>query len=163
MRATKLLSFIGWRGSWRKLCLHYIVWLRWSKEIVDLRKTPPYRKWKPCQQVKTVPGDGTSLQETERGWRPAQSHKCWVNIKLIKVPSPAEKGVICTEDKFHMPTLPSTYKWTELLEGLNERMEWVPRDYGISLKQAEEPLTPREYVIEFGIWTLKNEFEGIYN
>ena len=45
-RSTKMSSFIGWRGAWRKPCLHFRVWLRRSKEMVDLRKNNPGQKEK---------------------------------------------------------------------------------------------------------------------
>ena len=54
-----------------------------------------------------------------------------------------EHGVIHTGKKVYRPPLPSTYKETEFWEGLNNGMEWVFRDYGISLKQPGDPLAPR--------------------
>ena len=51
--------------------------------------------------------------------------------------NPIEKGVISTGKKVYRPPLPSTYKETELLEDLNDGMEWVFRYYGRYLKQAK--------------------------
>ena len=42
------------------------------------------------------------------------------------------KRVIRTEKKVYMPLLPLNFKGIEILEDLNNRMEWVLRDYGIS-------------------------------
>ena len=53
--------------------------------------------------------------------------------------NPTEKVVIHTGKKVYRPPLPSTYKETELSENLNNGMEWVFRDYGISLKQKNTP------------------------
>ena len=39
-------------------------------------------------------------------------------------------------------------------------MEWVLRDYGISLKQAKDPLPPRDYVMEFYLKNNTNELEN---
>ena len=58
IRAKKLPSYIGWRGSWRKPCLNFRLWLRRSNKIADLRKTTPDRKLKPHQKVKPGTGDG---------------------------------------------------------------------------------------------------------
>ena len=65
--------------------------------------------------------------------------------------NPKEKGVIRTEKKFYRPPLPSTYQETELLEDLNNGMEWVLRYYRRNLKQAKESLPPRYDVIEFDV------------
>ena len=59
------------------------------------------------------------------------------------------KGVILTGKKFYRPPLTSTCKETELSEDLNDGMEWVFRDYGRPLNQANDPLSPRYYLIEF--------------
>ena len=58
-----------------------------------------------------------------------------------------EKGVIRTGKKVFSPTLPSTYKETELSEDLNDGMEWVFRDYGRFLNQAKFPLPHRDDVM----------------
>ena len=42
--------------------------------------------------------------------------------------------------------LPSTYKKTEISEDLNDGMEWVFRDYVISLKQSKDTL-----LLNFGL------------
>ena len=36
----------------------------------------------------------------------------------------------------------------KLSEDLNDGVEWVFRDYGISLKQSKDPLPPRDDVME---------------
>ena len=64
---------------------------------------------------------------------------------------PIEKGVILTGKKVYRPSLPSTYKETELLEELNDGMEWVLIDYGVSLNQAKYPLPHRGYLMEFDV------------
>ena len=55
--------------------------------------------------------------------------------------------MICTGKKVYRNPLPSTYKETELLEDLNDGMEWVLRDYGTSLKKTKDPLPPRYDII----------------
>ena len=45
-RATKLSSYIGWRGAWRKPCLHFRVWLRRSNKMADLIKDDYWQKTK---------------------------------------------------------------------------------------------------------------------
>ena len=72
---------------------------------------------------------------------------------------PTEKGVIRKRKKVYMPPLPSTYKETELLDDLNDGMEWVFRDYEISLKQAKDPLQPRYDVMEFDVLNNTKELE----
>ena len=62
---------------------------------------------------------------------------------------PIEKGVIYTGKKLYRHPIPSNYKEKELSEDLNDGTEWVLRDYGISLNQAKDPLTPRDNVMEF--------------
>ena len=52
-----------------------------------------------------------------------------------------------------MPPLPSTYKETELSEELNYGIEWVFRYYRSSVKQAKNPLPPRENVMKFNLRT----------
>ena len=51
--ATKLSSFIGWRGSWRNPFLHFRVWLRQRNKIVDFRKNYPWQNPKTTPEVKT--------------------------------------------------------------------------------------------------------------
>ena len=60
-----------------------------------------------------------------------------------------EKGVIRTGKKVYMPPLPYTYKENELSEDLNDGMEWLVREYGISLNQAKDLLPPRDDMMEF--------------
>ena len=62
-----------------------------------------------------------------------------------------EKGFILIGKKVYRPKLPSTYKETDLSEDLNYGMEWVFRDCGRPLKQANDPLPPRDNVIEFDV------------
>ena len=38
-------------------------------------------------------------------------------------------------------------------------MEWMLRDYGISLKQTKDPLPPRYDMMEFDVWTNTKELE----
>ena len=42
----KLSSYIRWRGAWRNPCIHLIVWLRRSNDMVDLSKNNPGKKMK---------------------------------------------------------------------------------------------------------------------
>ena len=51
-----------------------------------------------------------------------------------------EKGVIRTGKKVYRLPLPSIYKETKILGGLNGGMEWVLRDYNRSLNQTKCPL-----------------------
>ena len=53
-RAIKMSSYIGWRGAWRKPCIHNKMWLRFSNEMMDLRKNDPREKTKspPAGQTK---------------------------------------------------------------------------------------------------------------
>ena len=44
--ATKMSSYIGWRGAWRNMCLNSRVWPRWINRMVDLRKISPWQKTK---------------------------------------------------------------------------------------------------------------------
>ena len=67
------------------------------------------------------------------------------------VKTPIEKGVILSGKKFYRPPLPYTYKEMELSEDHNDGMEWVFREYGRSLKQAKDPLPPRDDVMEFDV------------
>ena len=60
-----------------------------------------------------------------------------------------EKGDILTGKKFYRSPLPSTYKEMELLEDLNDGLEWVFRDYGIYFRQVKDTLPPRDDVREF--------------
>ena len=39
-------SYIGWRGAWRKPCLHFRLWLRRSNKMVEIRKNDPWQKIK---------------------------------------------------------------------------------------------------------------------
>ena len=71
-----------------------------------------------------------------------------------------KKVVIHTVNKFYRLPLPSTYKETELLEELNNGMEWVLRDYGRSIKQEKGPLPPRDDVVEFNVHTNTKELEN---
>ena len=71
-----------------------------------------------------------------------------------------KKGVIVTGKKVYTPRLPSTYKETELSEELNDGMEWVLRDYRISLNQEKDPLPPRDDVIEFYVKTNTKALEN---
>ena len=71
-----------------------------------------------------------------------------------------EEGVISTGKKIYRPPLQSTYKETELSEDLNYGMEWVFRDFGRSLKQAKDPLQPRDDVMEFNVQTNTKELEN---
>ena len=73
--------------------------------------------------------------------------------------NPIEKGVVCTGKKFYRPALPSTYKETGISEDLNSGMEWVFRDYGRSLKQKNNPLPTREYMIKCDVQTNTKERE----
>ena len=73
---------------------------------------------------------------------------------------PTEKGVICTGKKVYRPPLPSTYKERELLEDINDDMEWVFRYYVISLKKSKDPLPPRDDVMEFDVRTNTTESEN---
>ena len=50
-----------------------------------------------------------------------------------------------------MSPLPSTYKEIGFQEDNNDGMEWVFIDYGRSLKQAKDPLPPRDDVMEFDV------------
>ena len=54
-----------------------------------------------------------------------------------------EKGVIRTGKKVYRLPLPSIYKETKILGGLNGGMEWVLRDYMIYLKHTKDPLPSR--------------------
>ena len=74
--------------------------------------------------------------------------------------NPTEKGVIRTGEKLYRPPLPSTYKETEILEDLNDGTERVLKYYGIYLKQAKEPLPPRDDVMEFYVRTSTKEYEN---
>ena len=71
-----------------------------------------------------------------------------------------KKVVIHTVKKFYRPPLTSTYKETELLEELNNGMEWVLRDYGRSIKQEKGPLPPRDDVVEFDVWNNAKELDN---
>ena len=51
-----------------------------------------------------------------------------------------EKGVIRTGKKVYRLPLPSIYKETKILGGLNGGMEWVLRYYNRSLNQTKCPL-----------------------
>ena len=73
------------------------------------------------------------------------------------VKPPTEIGVIPTGKKVYSPPLPSTYKETRLSEDLNDVMEWVFREYMRSLKQAKDPLPPRDDVLEFNVRTKTKE------
>ena len=60
---------------------------------------------------------------------------------------PPEKGVIYTRKKVYRHPLSSTCKEKQLLEDLNNGMEWVFIFYRISLKQAKYSLPPRNDVV----------------
>ena len=64
---------------------------------------------------------------------------------------PPEKGVIYTRKKVYRHPLSSTCKEKQLLEDLNNGMEWVFRCYGIYLKQSKDPLPPRDDVVELDV------------
>ena len=70
-----------------------------------------------------------------------------------------EKGFICIGKKFYRPPLPYTYKRKELSEDLNNVMEWVFRDYGISSNQEKYPLPHRDDVMECDLQNKTKELE----
>ena len=65
-----------------------------------------------------------------------------------------EKGVIRTRNKVYRPPLPCTYKGMEISENLNDGMEWVFRDYSISLNQSKDPLPPNNDVVGFYVQSI---------
>ena len=67
--------------------------------------------------------------------------------------------MIRTGKKVYRPPLPSTCTETEISEDLNDGMEWVLRDYGLSLKQTKYPLPPRYDRMEFDVQTNTKESE----
>ena len=73
--------------------------------------------------------------------------------------TPIEKGVIQTGKKVYRPPLPPTYKETELSEDLDDVMEWVLRDFRISLNEEKYPLPPRYYVMENYVQTNTMELD----
>ena len=73
--------------------------------------------------------------------------------------NPHRKGSYTHRGKFYSPPLPSTYKETQILEDLNDGMEWVFRDYGRSLNKSKAPLQPRYDVDEFYVQTNTKELD----
>ena len=47
----------------------------------------------------------------------------------------------------------------EISDNLNDGMEWAFRDYGISLKQANDLLPPRDAVMEFDVQNNTKDLE----
>ena len=95
--------------------------------MVNLRKTTPGIKLKPCQKFKPVTGDGKSI----KGRKLIESHPIAIGVEAgaeAYGKNPTKKEVVRTEKKFYRPPLPSTYKGTKLLEDLNVGVEWVLRD-----------------------------------
>ena len=96
-------------------------------------------------------------------WKGVESHPIAIGVETRADTCgkpPTEKGVIHTGNKSYRHPLPSTYKRTELLEDLNDGMEWAFRDYGIPLKQANNPLPPRDNMMEFYVQTDTKELEN---
>ena len=115
------------------------------------------------QEKRACPVEGA---EMEGGPRPAKQRKgCQGQAipaegdKCSEQEMTLEKGVIRTGRKIYRPSLLSTYREPELSEDLNDRMEWVFRDYGRSLKRTKEPLPPREDIVEFEVGTDSKELE----
>ena len=73
--------------------------------------------------------------------------------------SPGE-GVICKYRKVYRPLTPSTYKETEILEDLNDVIEWVFRYCGRPLKHAKDSLLPRDNLVYFDVSTYAKELEN---
>ena len=82
------------------------------------------------------------MDKTTKIWKGVEGHTIAVGVEARVEAcgkTPKEKGVIHTGKKVYRPPLPSTCKEMELLEDLNDGIEWVFIDYRISLKQGKDP------------------------